>query len=168
MIEMFILRHAVAKSREEWRGRKDSDRPLTTRGKEKMRLEAKAMRKAGLEFDLIVSSPFARASATAKIVAEQWGISRALKFSKFLTPAINPRRFLTEITRELDSRPRILVVGHEPYLSRLISLCLSTTSSMAIVLKKGGLCKLSSETRTLVGNCALEWLLTPDQVLGLR
>src|SRR3954471_15160613 len=101
---MFILRHAVAKSREEWRGRKDSDRPLTTRGKKKMGLEAKAMRKAGLEFDLIVSSPFARASSTAKIVAEELGLSRTLKFSKSLTPAINPRRFLAEIIPEFDSR----------------------------------------------------------------
>src|ERR1051325_3275722 len=167
MIEIYILRHAIAKSREDWRGKPDPERPLTTKGEKKMAGEARAMRAAGLKFDLIVSSPFARASRTAEIVARALCIRRKLKFCQSLTPSSQPKRFLSEIVPDLDARRRILVVGHEPHLSKLISVCLSGDSSLQILLKKGGLCKLSSESRILAGHCVLEWLLTPDQVLAL-
>src|SRR4051812_38464819 len=84
MIEIYILRHAIAKSRENWRGKPDSERPLTTKGEKKMTGEARAMRAAGLKFDLIVSSPFARASRTAEIVARILRIRRELKFCQSL------------------------------------------------------------------------------------
>jgi len=57
-----------------------------------------------------------------------------------------------------------LLVGHEPYLSELISLLVAGDSSLCVVMKKGGLCKLSVETLKH-GRCAcLEWLLTPKQM----
>ena len=58
----------------------------------------------------------------------------------------------------------MLLVGHEPYLSGLISLLVSGEATCAVVMKKGGLCKLSIESLK-PGRCAaLEWLLTPKQM----
>ena len=37
-------------------------------------------------------------------------------------------------------------MGHEPYLSGLISLLVSGKAGFAVVMKKGGLCKLSTES----------------------
>ncbi len=55
----------------------------------------------------------------------------------------------------------VLLVGHEPYLSDLISLLLSGESGLAIVMKKAGFCKLSIG-QLCFGRCAtLEWLVTP-------
>jgi hypothetical protein len=49
-------------------------------------------------------------------------------------------------------------------LSSLISLLVSGDASFAVVMKKGGLCKLSTESLK-PGRCAtLEWLLTPKQM----
>jgi len=47
----------------------------------------------------------------------------------------------------------VLLVGHEPYLSGLISLLVSGDGSLAVVMKKGGLCKLSTDSLKH-GRCA--------------
>jgi phosphohistidine phosphatase len=166
MIEIYILRHGLAKKREEWSGKKDADRPLTGKGEKKTREEGRALKRIGISFDLIISSPFARARRTAEIVAEALRQTSQLEFTDSLTPNGSPKRFLQELIPHLDASPRVLVVGHEPYLSALISLCLSGESDLAFVLKKGGICKLVAEGRTLAKHCALEWFLTPDQLLA--
>jgi len=74
-----------------------------------------------------------------------------------------------ELIRELnDEKPQsVLLVGHEPYLSGLISVLVTGESNAAIELKKGGLCKLSAD-RVAYGQCAtLNWLLTPKQLRSL-
>jgi len=168
MIEVYILRHGLAKSREDWKGRKDSDRPLTGKGEKKMIAAAKAMKRAGMAIDIVLSSPFVRARRTAEIVAEVLGIRSKLKLANSLAPEGNPKRFLQEIVSVLNPSVRILVAGHEPYLGRLISLCLTGGTDVVVDLKKGGLCKLTAEGRKLAGHCTLEWFLTPDQLVSLR
>jgi phosphohistidine phosphatase len=57
-----------------------------------------------------------------------------------------------------------MLVGHEPFLSQLISLLVSGDTESSVLLKKGGFCKLSTE-HLKHGKCAtLEWLLTPRQM----
>ena len=57
-----------------------------------------------------------------------------------------------------------MLVGHEPYLSRLIALLTAGETGVAIDLKKGGLGKLEAESLHY-GRCAtLVWLLTPRQM----
>jgi len=166
MIEIYILRHGLAKKREEWSGKKDADRPLTGKGEKKTREEGRALKRIGISFDLIISSPFARARRTAEIVAETLRLTARLEFTESLKPNGSPKRFLQELIPHFDGRARVLVVGHEPYLSALISLCLNGQPDIAFALKKGGICKLVMEGRTLAKHCALEWFLTPEQLLA--
>jgi phosphohistidine phosphatase SixA len=57
-------------------------------------------------------------------------------------------------------------VGHEPYLSELISVLLTGRLDLPLALKKGGVCRLTAN-RLHYGRCAtLEWLLTPRVVAG--
>jgi len=57
-----------------------------------------------------------------------------------------------------------LLVGHEPYLSRLISQLVSGNTEVAMDFKKAGLCKLKVE-KLQFGRCAkFCWLLTPKQM----
>jgi phosphohistidine phosphatase SixA len=59
-----------------------------------------------------------------------------------------------------------MLVGHEPYLSDLVSMLLTGHTGLPLNLKKGGLCKLSV-TRVRYGRCAtLEWLLAPRVLAG--
>jgi phosphohistidine phosphatase len=166
-MDLFILRHAIAEERTELRTKADSARQLTPEGRKKMRQIAKAMQAAGLEFDLILSSPYVRAKQTAEIVAEIFKVPNRLKMSAQLAPHGNPQKLVEELQLPSVRQPSLLLVGHEPYLSSLISLLLAGDASLDINLKKGGLCKLNVE-RLKYGRCAtLEWLLTPRQMRGM-
>ena len=58
----------------------------------------------------------------------------------------------------------MLLVGHKPFLGRLVALLSTGNTSLDIDFKKGGLCKLEAESLHY-GRCAkLVWLLTPRQM----
>jgi len=163
-MEIYILRHGIAVDRGTPGYKKDGDRPLTEDGVQKIRQVAEAMLAMELKFDLILSSPYVRAAETAKIVAGE--LDEEVTFTEFLLPDGNPLELIREIN---DNKPQsVLLVGHEPDLSRLISLLISGDSEAAIELKKGGLSKLTAE-KLMFGPCAtLHWLLTPKQLRSLR
>ena len=159
-MEIYILRHGIAVERGTPGYKRDGDRPLTEEGVEKMRQIAKAMREMDLQFDVIFSSPYVRAKATADIVAETLGENVTLTDS--LPPEADPAELIDEINGEKPQR--VLLVGHEPDLSALISTLICGKRNADIELKKGGLAKLTAETLTY-GMCAtLNWLLTPKQL----
>ncbi len=161
-MEIYILRHGIAVDRGTPGFKKDADRSLTKDGEEKTHQVAEAMLAMELKFDLILSSPYVRAAQTANIVASE--LDEEVTFTDFLLPDANP----LELIREVNHTKPQSVVGHEPDLSRLISLLVSGGSEAAIELKKGGLCKLTTEKLTF-GQCAtLHWLLTPKQLRSLR
>jgi len=162
-VDLYILRHGIAEERTGSTPGGDSQRRLTDEGKKKMRRIAKGMKALHLEFDLILSSPFLRAKETAEIVAAVFGIEKLLNLSSNLAADGNPKELIDELKRNYSKRKRVLLVGHEPYLSRLISLLISGDTGIPIILKKGGLCKLSLASLHY-GRCAtLDWLLTPGQ-----
>jgi len=164
-MQLYILRHAIAADRgARWAGH-DPDRPLTKKGANKMWKIASAMKDRELTFDLILSSPFRRAKETAEIVAEVFDCVDRLKFSAHLKVGGNRSSLINEIRTRYGTTARILLVGHEPYLSALISLLLSGSQKVSITMKKGGLCKLTVESLR-AGRCAtLDWLMGPAQML---
>jgi len=164
MIELYILRHAVAKPRETWRGKDDSQRPLTRKGEKEMWRVAKGMKKLGLSFDLLLSSPYVRARRTAEIVGDVFKAGRKLKLTASLAAEADPRRFLKQ--GRFRSAKKIIVVGHEPFLSELIALLLMGKASRLIKLSKGGLCKLTMGSAHS-GDALLEWLLTREQLIAM-
>jgi phosphohistidine phosphatase len=163
-MEIYILRHAIAAARGTPGYKKDSDRPLTKEGEEKMHQIAEAMLGMGLKFDLILSSPHVRAEQTAKIVADTF--DQEVSITKNLVPDGNALQLIAEINQAKSER--VLLVGHEPDLSRLISVLLTGGTDSSIEMKKGGLCKLTSEKLNFGKTATLNWLLTPKQLRGLR
>jgi phosphohistidine phosphatase len=163
-MELYVLRHGIAVERGAPGYKKDSGRPLTKEGEEKLQQIAQAMLAIELKFDLILSSPFVRAAKTAEIVASE--LDHEVTFTEFLEPGGSQLALIGQIN---DEKPqRVLLVGHEPDLSQLISLLTTGGTSASIELKKGGLCKLTTDKLTF-GHCAtLNWLLTPKQLRGLR
>jgi phosphohistidine phosphatase len=162
-MEIYILRHGIAVERGTRGYDKDSDRPLTKEGQEKMHQIAAVFASMDLQLDLILSSPYLRAKQTAKIVAEAVGID--VTYSESLEPDGNARDLTAEIN---DEKPqRVMLVGHEPGLSQLISVLIAGTADGNIELKKGGLAKLTTE-RLKFGQCAtLNWLFTPKQLRSM-
>jgi phosphohistidine phosphatase len=161
-MELYILRHGLAGEHGDPRFPDDSQRPLTDKGREKLVVAVKAMQKLKLGFDLILSSPFKRASQTAEIVAKKYTRSK-FEFSDHLTPEGKPKNLIKQL-QQLENESSIVSVGHEPYLSEFISVLISGDTDCGLKLKKGGLCKLAVED-IKHGQCAtLEWLLTPEQM----
>jgi len=162
-MEVYLLRHAPAVERGA-RGLDDAARPLTQKGRRQLRKVSAAMKKLEREFDLILSSPLVRARQTAEMVAAKLRLKKRLKFSNALAPGGNAAMLLRQLGREKPAPEKILLVGHEPDLSRLVSLLVAGGAPFHVDFKKAGLCKLEAE-KLRAGKCAtLVWLLTPKQM----
>ena len=139
----------------------DSQRPLTRKSAKRMRRTAEGMRALNLSFDVIYTSPFVRAKQTADIVATVFDAAKKLRETETLAVDGNPEELTTLINNADAAFESVLLVGHEPYLSDLVSKLVCGDSSSSLTLKKGALCKLTVAALTY-GRCAtLDWLLPP-------
>jgi phosphohistidine phosphatase len=158
-MNLYILRHAAALDKKEWR-KADSDRPLTKEGARKMGKAAKGLRRLDLQVDWILTSPYRRAYDTAVFVAKELRLKKKLRLWKSLAPDGDVKNLIRHLALDFRSWESVLLVGHEPYLSQLISVLTSGAPGSSLELDKGGLAKLSADSLTY-GSCArLEWLLT--------
>lgn len=163
---LYILRHGIAADKADWKG-PDSDRPLTQEGIRKMKKAARGIRRLDLEIDWILTSPYRRAYDTALIAAKELKAKKKLKIVRSLAADGDPNALLRHLARDYRSWETVLLVGHEPYLSRLISVLISGDPNASLALSKGGLAKLTADSLTY-GKCAtLEWLLTPKTLKQL-
>lgn len=166
-MNLYIIRHAIAVDEATSDYENDSERPLTDKGRKKMRQIAKALRNLGVEFDLILSGPYTRACETAEILADVFKMKNKVVFSDNLIPLAEPELLIGEIN-EKYSADSLAVVGHEPYLSTLIGLLVSGNAKIDITLKKGGVCYLTADNlHHLDHRATLEWLLTPGIMMEI-
>ncbi len=163
-MNLYLLRHGLAVEAGSPDYPRDADRPLTPKGRRRLQEIASALQTLELSFDLILTSPYVRARQTADIVSQTLDLGRRLQLCDALVPGADPVK-LIELISHLELVPEdLLLVGHEPFLSGLISLLLSGGTGLAVTLKKGGFCKLAIDALQ-PGRCAaLEWLLTPGQM----
>jgi phosphohistidine phosphatase len=164
-MNLFFLRHGKAEPRSpKWRP--DSKRPLTREGERGMLDVARGLKVLEDSFDVILTSPYARALHTAEILAETYD-SQKLFETAHLAADAGAKEIIDEINENFSAAGNIVLVGHEPFLSRLISTLLTGKEGLALELKKAGLCKLSME-KLVFGQCArLHWLLTSKQLARL-
>lgn len=164
-MNLYFLRHGVAAERDPKSFPDDSLRPLVAKGEERTRLCGDAMRALEVSFDRIFASPYRRAAQTAEIVASNLNLKRRLEFRDELAPGGDAKALIRYVSRIRPGPESVLLVGHEPDLSQLISLLISGGPTTAIEMKKGGLAKLVIETELRYARCAtLAWLLTPKQM----
>lgn len=163
-MNLYIIRHAIAA--EENPSSDDSQRALTDKGGKKMRQIAKGLRILGVEFDMILSSPYFRAKETAEILADVFKIKNQVTFSDNLVPMGDPDLLIAEIN-EKYSVDSLALIGHEPYLTTLISLLIGQGSPVDVDLKKGGVCRLSTDDLRHSRHATLEWLLTPGVLVEI-
>jgi phosphohistidine phosphatase len=167
-MDLYILRHAIAAPHGSREYPQDGDRPLTPKGIRKMNAIAEALLQLDLKFDVILSSPLARARQTAEILASVFRAKKQLAFTDHLAVGGDSGALIDEINNRYGTMESIVLVGHEPYLSEMISLLVSGDPSLSITLKKGGVCKLAVRSLS-AGRCAtLEWLLAPLHLTSIR
>lgn len=161
-MDVFILRHGKAEERST-NVASDSKRSLTEVGKKDLAEIAKGMKNLDIEFDLIISSPLNRAKETADIISEK--LYKKKKIA--LWDELKPESDVLDTHKKLAQFPpdaKILLVGHEPHLTNLISSIISPECNVSINLKKGGFVWLrtSSSKSKILGS--LRSILTPKQL----
>ena len=166
-MNLSVLRHAIAVEPGSPAYEDDSQRPLTPKGTVKMRQIASGLRHMGVEFDLILSSPYLRARQTAEILAKSYDIPDKLILTSALLPEAADGQIIIEINEKFPLYQNVILVGHQPSLINLISTLICGDPTLNITLKKGGLCRLHVEQLRYDRCATLEWLLYPFQMASL-
>lgn len=165
METLYILRHGIAVE-SGTPGIPDDDRPLTPKGRKRLREIARGLNRLDLRPARIVTSPLPRASETAEIVAEAMGIGGLVEVNDVLRSGVDPDAIRDWLRGRREAR--LMIVGHNPALSDLIARLVvgEGTSAPVCELKKGGIAAL----RPLTGGTdrfELEWVATPRLIRRL-
>lgn len=159
-MKLYFLRHAAALD-----GEDDAQRPLSATGRRQSRKLARALRRAGVRFDLAFSSPLVRARQTADIVLDitNEGLPLRAQVSAALLNDADAETFADWLARLPADAAHVLLVGHEPSLSARVRRLLGLACADALELAKGALaCVKTTDHRS----GSLKFLLTP-KVLGV-
>ncbi len=152
-MKVYLMQHALAYSSAE-----DSERPLSPAGIDQAKAAAKGIKRLGLSFDLIVSSPKRRAHQTAALVAEGVRFPHSdILTSETVLPDRQPQEFLELLQKEAPESS-VLVVGHMPHLGTLSAQFLQGGD---IVFENAGLVCFDLCSS---GHARLEFLLQAQQL----
>ncbi len=165
-MNLYIIRHAIAVQRGDPGYEDDSQRPLTDKGQKKMEKIMKGIHQLGVEFDVILSSPYVRARDTAKIVADEYKMRDKILFTDNLVPPGDFDQLIAEIN-EKYAVDNLALIGHEPMLSQFISFLIAGNQNTDITLKKGGIACLIADDLGTEHHASLKWLLTPAIMMEL-
>ena len=162
-MEICLVRHAIAVERGTKGFEDDALRPLTPRGRDRMR-EAAAGLTSLITPQLVLTSPLLRATQTAEILAAAYRLSSPKRVEALAKG--DDAALLNEL-RDLDASP-VMLVGHEPHLSGTLSLLLTGDAArMSTDLKKGAAALVACAGDPDPGSCWLEWLLQPAALRAL-
>jgi phosphohistidine phosphatase len=160
-MKLYVLRHGQAGRHGDPAFANDAERPLTAQGIRRTKALARALRQWEVTFDVVLSSPLVRARQTAEIVARGLRRRDRLQATPHLSPGGDAGKLIAQINAIRPAPDSVLLVGHEPDLSELISRLCAGTEGVSLTLKKGGLCRLGVEDLREARCASLEWLLAP-------
>ena len=156
-MELLVIRHAIAAERTA--DVADAERPLTNRGRRRFRQVVRGLGALGLAVDLVLSSPWRRASETAALLAPLG----ADDLGPVVTPHLAgpPRAELLSAIAGAGVA-RLAVVGHEPWLGELVAMLTTgePRHGEAVPFKKGGVAVLAGTATA--GGMVLRALLPPS------
>lgn len=141
-MELYILRHGDAGPNAATSGSDDA-RVLTDNGRAGIERLATFLAAANLEApSLVIDSPLPRAKETAEIVKQQIAPGARTVTTHALLSG-DPLKMIAEIAGHHAEHRTVLVVGHEPLLSMLVSYILSGSDRTFIEMEKGALVHIS-------------------------
>lgn len=166
-MQLLIVRHADAGDSEEFAktGRPDSERPLSSKGKDQIRRVAAGLLTLVPSCDAIISSPYARAAETAEILRHAYGMA-GVALTETLEPESPPNAFERWL-RTQPPRDVLVIVGHEPHLGALASWFATGSRTGDIEFKKAGACLLAFSGAPVKGGGALRWMKGPKELAAL-
>lgn len=150
-MELYFLRHGDASPATA--GQADAERPVTERGGEETRRVARALGRAGVTFDRVISSPLLRARETSEAVRQVLGIAAPVEGT------LPPDTRLGDVQRIVaeGTYRALLFVGHAPTLGEAAGQLVGCSY---LALPKSGLARVDAD-RVEPGEGRLVWLLSP-------
>ena len=121
MKKLYLLRHADAAPAAP--GQKDSERPLTDRGRRQAAEVAAEAKAKNCSFDAILTSPYVRARDTAKIFAGIYEMSGKVIEEPLLASGCSVQA-IRKVLERYPACGSILCVGHEPDLGQIAAALL--------------------------------------------
>lgn len=179
IMELYLIRHGIAEERSP--DLEEEKRELTAKGREKTQKVAERLYELGLQFELILTSPLARAKQTAEIL-QTCGLSSQIEVSSHLSPEGDFCLWLNWLEQKqmLNTDLQLAVVGHEPDLGQWAEMLIwgqyklesefaensVDSHPAALVLKKAGIIGVNlPKDGSPVGRSQLFWLTPPKFLL---
>jgi phosphohistidine phosphatase len=160
---LFLIRHGTAAPRDARKYPDDDLRPLTAKGQRQLKRLAKALSCLAEAPKTIWHSPTKRTQQSAELLAK--GLNLA-NHQMHAVPALHYNaspRALFAVLRKKKTPKAFCLVGHEPYLSEFLGLCLAGRKVRGLSFAKGAVAcieidSLRAGTGHLLGLCTPAWL----------
>ncbi len=161
---LYIMRHGMAE--EAAPSGRDADRRLTDRGRRRTAQVARGLSRLGVAPGVIFTSPLVRSVETASIVAHAFPECTLEELPELAAGGAAPAT--VRALHCAASASRVLLVGHEPDLSELISYLLTSSPGLAPVeFKKASVAALRVSGFPPRSGAILRWLMTAKQLARL-
>lgn len=142
----------------------DSERPLSPRGEDDIRLMGQVLARTEAATPLMVSSPLLRARSTATLLGALYASPPVPQLWDELAPGV---RFASVVSRlQAAGASSVVLVGHQPDMTHLIAFLIADAAT-EIVMPPGAMASLVLPHGAGAGAARLQWLLTPDLVRSL-
>jgi phosphohistidine phosphatase len=159
LMDVYLVRHAIAELRDAARWPDDAERPLSREGEQRFRSAARGLQRLVPEVEVVLSSPYVRAWHTAEILREETGWPAPERCDAL---ALLPPTGVVEELRARAEHSSAALVGHDPHLSRLASLLVAgDEGALRVEVKKGAVLRLAVDARVEPGAALLRWSLSP-------
>jgi phosphohistidine phosphatase len=155
-VQLYLVQHGAAKSEAE-----DPTRGLTAEGRRDVEREAEflAVVVAPSEIDCIEHSDKLRARQTAEILAARLRPARGVQQVPGLAPNDEVEPMCIRLRQESEN---VMLVGHLPHLSRLVSRLLGCNPTV-VRFQMGGVVRLDRDD---AGEWTVRWVLPPEVLSG--
>jgi phosphohistidine phosphatase len=165
-MKLYFMRHADAGEADPRRWPDDGRRPLSEAGHREHAVVAAALRRMGLRFDRLLTSPLVRARQTAQITAAAYGGAPAPEETPALGAGASLPNLLVALAR-LPADASVVCVGHEPFLSRAVGALVSHDGSAQIEMRKSGMAALEFDGHPASGRGTLVFHVRPREIIAL-
>jgi phosphohistidine phosphatase len=159
-MNVYLLRHAHALGVGERGVQSDEERPLSDAGHRQVARVADAVKRLGLTFDQLLTSPLRRAAETAQDFCRHLGLpDSAILTCDQLEPGVSSKKLMKRL-RSLEAN-EVVLVGHAPDLDEHAAWLMGNKRAQ-VEIAKGGLACIRCDAPPRKGVGTLMWLVTPE------
>ncbi len=161
---LYIVRHAWAGDYGDPQWPDDSQRPLTSKGKERFSKVVKLLVERGFSPQIVATSPYIRCRQTADIIAQATPNRPQVTPLDELAPGGDLSLLLKWMLTQAARFDHIAWVGHAPDVD-LLAAALIGNGDAQIHFAKGSVAAIDFESPVALGQGELRWLATA-KILG--